>query len=110
MSPPMCVDRPRYKPTPARAALSLTIVVLPIPASPPTSTTDGSPLRASAMARSNDGQLNAPADEVRCRQAVVDDAAKYRVIRQQRGQRHLIHAVDLGPRSEGVWPMRAATP
>ena len=34
-------------------ALSLTIVVLPMPASPLTSTTDGSPLRASAMARSN---------------------------------------------------------
>ena len=61
VSPPMCVDRPRYRRHPLAPRASLTIVVLPIPASPPTNTTDGSPLRASTIAPFEDGQLRAAA-------------------------------------------------
>ena len=47
-------------------ALSLTIVVLPIPASPLTSTTDGSPSRASAIGALERGQLRHAGRRSRC--------------------------------------------
>ena len=52
-SPPMGTQRPRCRLTPARSAASAISVDLPMPASPPTSRTDGTPARASAKARSN---------------------------------------------------------
>ena len=60
-----------------RVAASLTTVVLPIPASPPTNTTDGSPWRASTIACSKNDQLRAAPDEVVDRRAMRRHAAKY---------------------------------
>ena len=69
-SPPIGTHRPTISSAPARRAPSVTSVDLPMPASPPTSSTAGAPSRAAATARSK-----AASSSLRPTKSAVEDGS-----------------------------------